>query len=63
MFSTRLTKENLTNEELLLVLPFECGYTCTEDGRPDWDSIVAAVSLISIDAILNPHMRYTPQNN
>jgi hypothetical protein len=63
MFSTRLSKENLTHEELLLVLPFECGYTCTEDGKPDWDSIVTAISLISIDAIMNPHNVYTPQIN
>jgi len=63
MFNIRLGKENLTHEELLHVLPFECGYVCTEDGKPDWNSVVTAISLISIDAIMNPHVHYAPQIN
>ena len=63
MFNIRLEKENLTHEELLMLLPFECGYTCNEDGTPNWDSVVAAISLVSIDTIMNPHVTYIPQIN
>jgi len=63
MFNIRLGKDALTHEELLHVLPFECGYVCNEDGKPNWESVIAAVSLISIDVIINPHNMYTPQIN
>ena len=63
MFNMRLGKDTLTHEELLHVLPFECGYTCNEDGAPNWESVITAISLISIDAIVNPHNIYTPQIN
>ena len=63
MFNIRIGKENLTHSELLQVLPFECGYVCNDDGKPNWDSIVAAISLVTIDAIIHPHNYYTPQIN
>jgi len=63
MFNIRLEKENLTHEELLEFLPFECAYACTEDGKPDWNTVVAAISLVSIDAIVKPYAPYKPQIN
>ena len=63
MFNIPIGKENLTHSELLLVLPFECGYVCNDDGMPNWDSIVAAISLVTIDIIVNPHNVYVPQIN
>jgi hypothetical protein len=63
MFNIRLGKEVITHEELLQFLPFECAYACTEDGKPDWNTVVAALSLISIDAIVHPYTGYNPPIN
>jgi len=45
---------NLTHEELLQILPFECSYACDDEGEPCPTSVTVALMLQSLVALSNP---------
>jgi hypothetical protein len=45
---------NLTHEELLEILPFECSYACNDKGEPCPTSVTVALMLQSIVALTQP---------
>jgi len=45
---------NLTHEELLQILPFECSYACDDKGEPCATSVTIALMLQSIVALTQP---------
>ena len=46
---------NLTHEELLQILPFECSYACNDKGEPCPISVTIALTLQSVAALISPH--------
>ena len=46
--------QEFTHELLLQVMPFESGYLETEEGKPDQDSVMAAIALRTVEYVMKP---------
>jgi hypothetical protein len=44
-------------------MPFELGYTCDEENKPDEDSVKLALTLHTMNILLQPHVIKDPLPN
>jgi hypothetical protein len=58
-----LTAMPLTHDALLMWMPFELGYTCDEENKPDEDSVKLALTLHTMNILLQPHVIKDPLPN
>jgi len=54
---------DMSNETLLNLLPFGCGYLLNEEGEPMGKSVSFAMALQTIDIVINPHTTPTIHHN
>ena len=45
----------LTHDALLMWLPFESGYVCSDDNTPDEHSVKLALTLHTMNILMKPH--------